>query len=77
MTRAKATLADRPMPALADGTLPRAEQRVITPDGPGMIVWSVPTGPPDGTEWHTAVRLDDVLRVRRYRTADLRPEAVL
>lgn len=54
--RAKAT-APRPLPTMADGSVPRAEQRVVTADGlPGVIVWS--TYVPGHEVWETLVMLD-------------------
>lgn len=70
--RAKAT-APRRLPTMADGSIPRAEQRVITPDGQrGVVVWSsyVETV----QSWDSLVRLDGMSRGLRFATSQLRPE---
>lgn len=64
-------------PTLTDGTVVRVGQRVLTPDGPGRIAWTmsvdVGAGKSKRKEWISTVALDEG-PAKRYDVGLLAPE---
>lgn len=64
-------------PMLSDGTIPRVEQRVLTPDGPGRIAWTMSVDVGEGRskrkDWVSTVALDEG-PAKRYDVSLLAPE---